>query len=120
MNKMEQLRALGINTEEGLACCADEEEFYLEMIEEYVREGKQRYEDLSKRFADQDWKSYAILVHSLKSTSRMIGADALSEQARELEFFAREENRGQIASLHGEMMRDYESLLSSLKEIIEA
>lgn len=120
MNKMEKLRALGMNTEEGLACCADEEEFYLEMIEEFVREGEQRSKDLALRYAEQDWKNYVIPVHSLKSTSRMIGADALSEQARELEFFAREEKSGQISSLHGEMMKNYETLCATLKEILES
>ena len=117
-NKTEQLKELGIDTEEGLACCADDEEFYLEMIEEYVREGKSRQEKLDACFAAEDWKNYSILSHSLKSTSRMIGAAALSELARELEFASREGDEEKVRSLHVGMMRSYEGLLVNLEGII--
>ncbi len=117
-SKMEQLKELDIDTEEGLACCADDEEFYLEMIEEYVREGKERCEKLEACFAEEDWKNCSIHAHSLKSTSRMIGAAALSELARELEFASREGDAEKVRSLHGEMMRIYPALLENLEGII--
>ena len=116
-SEMEKLRELGIDTEEGLACCADDEEFYLEMIEEYAREGKERYETLKQCFARKDWKNYSIHAHSLKSTSRMIGAAALSELARELEFASREGDEEKVQSLHDEMMRSYDALLQDLEGI---
>ena len=117
-SEMEQLKELGIDTEEGLACCADDEEFYLEMIEEYVREGKERYGNLEACFAQQDWKNYSIHAHSLKSTSRMIGAASLSELSRELEFASREGDEEKVRSLHDEMMRSYEALLGNLEGIV--
>ena len=118
MSKLEELKALGIDTESGIACCAEDEEFYIEMIEEYVREGRERIEALRETYGTQDWKNYSILAHSLKSTSRMIGAEHLSEQARELEFASRENETEKVNSMHEGMMKEYGKLLQDLEGIL--
>ena len=83
MSQTEQLKKLGIDIEYGLSCCGEEEDFYLEMIEEFVKEGTERLEHLADCYSLGDWKNYSIHAHSLKSTSRMIGAEELAgEPAR--------------------------------------
>ncbi len=115
MAELEVLGACGLDTEEGLACCADDPEFYEEMLAEYLSEGEDRQAELRAFYAARDWKNYAIRAHSLKSTSRMIGAKALSERARELELAARAEDAAGIAEAHGPFLAQYAALLDALR-----
>ena len=49
-------------------------------------------EKLAEFYEHRDAENYRISVHSLKSTSKMIGADALSGQAKEAEDAAKNGN----------------------------
>ena len=78
-----KLRSVGIDANEGLAYCADDEEFYEEMLDEYVHESRAKLEELNTAFGLRDWERYRISAHSLKSTSRMVGAKGISGKAYE-------------------------------------
>lgn len=110
-----ELQTLGIDTEEGLACCAEDPEFYGEMLEEYAAEARSRAEELRACRETEDWKRYGILAHSVKSTSHMIGALALSEQARELELAAKEGAGESVRLLHGAFLAAYETLAEGIR-----
>ena len=113
-----KLRVLGIDTDEGLAYCADDAEFYGEMLEEYVSEVGKRLDDLPSHFSSHDWKAYGILAQSIKSSSRMIGAKALSELARELEMATREGAEDTILSGHDRFLTEYRDLAERIRECI--
>jgi hypothetical protein len=55
----------------------------------------------------------------LKSTSRTIGADSLSEKALKLEEAARDLNTEYIRANHAEMLAEYDELLGKLKVLFE-
>ena len=95
-----KLRLIGIDADEGLAYCADDEEFYDEMLDEYVHESRAKLEELITAFELCDWDRYRISAHSLKSTSRLIGAKSISGKAYELELAAKEGDAGAIEALH--------------------
>lgn len=95
-----KLRIIGIDAEEGLAYCADDEEFYEEMLDEYVHESRAKLEELINAFGSRDWDQYRISAHSLKSTSRLIGAKGISGKAYELELAAKSGDAGAIEALH--------------------
>lgn len=97
-----KLRSVGIDANEGLAYCADDEEFYEEMLDEYVHESRAKLEELNTAFGLRDWERYRISAHSLKSTSRMVGAKGISGKAYELEIAAKAGDVGAIESLHSE------------------
>lgn len=103
-----------LDTKMGLSYCCDSEDFYLEMLNTYCNNG--RYHDLKELYEKQDWKNYQIQVHALKSTSRSIGAVEVSEQAKQLEQAAKEENISYIKEHHEEMMQNYEKLLEKLQQ----
>lgn len=95
-----KLRLIGIDAEEGLAYCADDEEFYDEMLDEYVHESRTKLEELSAAFGSHDWDRYRITAHALKSMSRLIGAKGISGKAYELELAAKSGDAGTIEALH--------------------
>ena len=111
------LEALGINAAEGLAYCADDAEFYHEMIGEYVNESGDNLARMRQFFEDRDWTNYRIRVHSLKNTSRMIGAEALSERAYTLETAAKEQDESVLMAEHAPFLADYGALIDALRRL---
>ncbi|WP_462331816.1 ATP-binding protein [Schwartzia sp. (in: firmicutes)] len=73
--------------------------------------------EIQDSFDKEDWKNYTIKVHALKSTSRIIGANELSERAKRLENAG---NAGYIEEIKKDteamldLYRSYQKLLSML------
>ncbi|MBQ1526207.1 MAG: response regulator, partial [Lachnospiraceae bacterium] len=109
-SKEDILEGAGIYMGAGLVYCSGDKEFYFSIIEEYGRDGARKTEDIERYYTRKDWKNYEILVHSLKSTSRTIGAEGLSELAAELEKAAKNEDEDLITSLHPKTMSLYKTV----------
>lgn len=109
----------GIDTEEGMAYCADDPEFYGEMLGEFVSEAVPRLEGMDRLLSDADWAGYGIHAHTLKSTSRMIGALALSERARAMEIAAKEGDGDTILSSHASFAADCAALVDAIRKAVE-
>ncbi|MDD6573152.1 MAG: ATP-binding protein [Thermoflexaceae bacterium] len=115
--QMQQLLKLeGLDVKTGLSYCMNEEDFYVEMLKEYLKADK--VSKLNQFFAEEDWNNYGTLVHALKSTSLTIGAVHLSEEAKALEMAAKEGDDNYIRSHHEEALEEYIGLTDRLKEIL--
>ena len=113
---LERLETLGeINVQTGLRYCMDQE-FYLEVLRDYIKEEKAA--ELQRFLEKKDWSSYKISVHSLKSNSMTIGAIALSEEAKALEAAVKEGNLDYISEHHSGVMERYERLVEGLEKIL--
>ena len=98
----------GLNTSIGMKYCINDVDFYIEMLEEFAQGSNERIEKLESSFADKDLKTYRIAVHSLKSASKTIGAEKLSEAAKALEDAAKNEDLEYVEAHH-------ENLIGSLR-----
>lgn len=114
----EKLKAAGINTEEGISYCAEDEDFYVEMLGEFIKESEGNLKKLEESFDAENWADYRILAHSVKNTSKMIGARGFSEQAHEMELAAKEENAAKIRESHELFSAEYVSLIRKISEAI--
>ncbi|MDD6194641.1 MAG: ATP-binding protein [Lachnospiraceae bacterium] len=103
-----------LNIPVGLRYCMNDEDFFLEMIDTYIQGDKR--ETLAMEYADESWENYQVHVHALKSTSLNIGAEALSEHAKALEFAAKGADYQYIHEHHNEVMIEYENLLKELSQ----
>ena len=118
MMDLQGLRALGLDVEEGMAYCADDEEFYGEMLEEFVLEAQKGLEDLTQGYAAHDWERYARRAHTMKSTSRTIGAREVSEKARQLEHYAGTGEEEMIHAMHESFLTEYLALTEGIRKNI--
>ncbi|MDE6404640.1 MAG: response regulator [Lachnospiraceae bacterium] len=107
------LTRAGVDVEQALAYCGDEEGFR-EIIAIFHAEGGKRRENLARYFKEQDWKNYVICVHALKGNAKGVGAGELSEMARELEMAGKENRVDYILEHHEAMMADHDRLLEAL------
>ena len=78
-----------------------------------------RADKIQAAFDADDVKNYQILVHALKSTSLSIGANNLSEQARELELAAKENDTAKIKAKHADLMTAYKKVREQLSQWLE-
>ncbi len=104
------------DTKTGLGYCAENESFYKEMLLTFLK--NEKLEDIQAFYEIKDWNNYRILVHALKSTSLSIGAVSLSEEAKQLELAAKEENHYYIDSHHADAMKLYRSALEQISQVL--
>ena len=104
---LEKLEALGIDTAVGMGYCMDDEELYSTLLMQFVEEAPSKRKAMAESFEAGDLKNYAIYVHGLKSTSRMIGDSDLGSRAEALEFASKDGNAEFVKEHHAEMTEDY-------------
>nr|MCR5735295.1 Hpt domain-containing protein [Lachnospiraceae bacterium] len=100
----------------GLEYCAGSEEIYTETLKAYVEENMG--DKLDTYYSADDWDNYRITAHSIKSTSKAIGAMGLSDFAKEMEAFAKEKKIGEIASRHEAFVAKYCSVIDEIKAML--
>lgn len=102
-----------LDTASGLSYCMNDEGFYGEMLDEYVKSDKSA--ELVEFFEKGDFENYRIAVHALKSTSLTIGAVKISEPAKALEMACKDGDLDYVKENHQRFIEDYTELLSVLK-----
>ncbi|MCR5789925.1 MAG: response regulator [Lachnospiraceae bacterium] len=108
----------GIDTARGLANCGGDDEFYRLILSEYLNGSGEKKEDLAKFLRAEDFKNYETLIHSIKSTSAMIGAEAPYQLAMMLEISAGKGDKASVLSGHGEFLREYDKVLDTLEKVL--
>ncbi|MCR4888472.1 MAG: response regulator [Ruminococcus sp.] len=113
-----RLRQCGVDIDAGLGYCQGDEEFYRTLLIQFASGTAEKKNNLEKYLSSDDIKNYEIIIHSLKSSSKMIGDMSLSEKARQLEMAAKEGRREYIRANHYQAMEEYlrltEAISSSL------
>ena len=104
------LGAEGIDVEAGVRYCANDKAFYMELVRKFAADEEGKRADIEESFAKEDWETYRIRVHALKSTSKMIGATALSEFAAGLEDAAKKGDAAYIKARGEELSVKYKEL----------
>ena len=67
----------------------------------------QKTVELEGFYAEEDWKSYTIKVHALKSSAKLIGAVEFAETAQFLENAGKANALDDIRERHADFMREY-------------
>jgi len=98
-----------IDREKGLTYCGGSEDFLKEIISMYAADDKRA--EIQKAYDEKDWDSYRILIHTVKSTSRTIGAMELGDEAQELEKAVKELDVDMICKMHESVMASYSAVL---------
>ncbi|MBQ6735596.1 MAG: DegV family EDD domain-containing protein [Lachnospiraceae bacterium] len=75
---------LPLDTEEALRHCGSREVFD-SALKLFAESAKAKADEIEAFLREEDWENYTIKVHALKSSARLIGATALSEDAKALE-----------------------------------
>jgi len=89
---------------------------FKKVVADYYKNGHDTLEIIKQSLEEKDYETYAIRTHSLKSTSRQIGATELGDYAEKLEKAGKARDEKEIAKYHDETMAMFENLLESLSK----
>ena len=96
-NGLARLKAQGFDTAAGLRYSGDDSRFYKNLLVMFAKTSQRKIFNIESALKADDMDNYRTLVHALKSSSKMIGADKLSETAKRLEEAAK---NGDSAYIH--------------------
>lgn len=86
------------------------DQWHLVIVTDYANSVEEKCESLQSFKDKKDWENYRILVHSIKSTSKTIGADEVSAKAKQLEDASKTEDVGYIEENHDSFIKEYKDL----------
>lgn len=115
-DKMALLEAGGINTQSGLSYCQNDMEFYLELLEGFAQDAPRKEKGMDDFFKQGDFDNYRIIVHALKSAAKTVGADVLSEMARNAEDAAKNHDAGYIEEHQEGLLAKYREVVQCISE----
>ena len=113
-----ELRKSGIDTDAGLKYCVGDKEFYKSLLLQFASEAPDKIASMKNYYQIRDWHNYEILVHALKSTSKMIGVSGLSDKAKALEKAAKDNDEGFILANHETMIKDYGKITAEVRDML--
>ena len=116
---IDRLEKAGINTASGLKYCRNDEAFYLELLTMFVQDAARKETQINEFYKQDDFENYRILVHALKSTAKMIGADALSELAKLAEEAAKRSDLDYIREHQEELLANYRDVSLQIMKTID-
>lgn len=82
-------RMEGIDVRTGLEYAGQDAELYREILSDYADCIETQAQTIERTVMERNIEAYTIEVHSLKSTSRTIGALELSDRAKEMENYGK-------------------------------
>lgn len=110
-------RIKGLNTSVGVTYTGSTK-LYMRVLKDYYRDIEETAQMISLYEQNNDIDNYKILVHSLKSTSRTIGATELSELAASLESAAVNNNISFIHNNTERLLKMYTDLIAALEPLV--
>ena len=117
-DEISALRNAGIDADAGLNYCRNDREFYRQLLTKFAQDAPHKAEEIERLYEEEDYGNYRIQVHALKSTAKMIGADALSRTAKEMEDAAKESNDVYIKAHHQGLQEEYRGTARLIAEAL--
>lgn len=108
----------GFEVEEGIAMCAGDEEIYMEVLEAALEEGQEKLPLIREYYEQKDFERYGIEMHGLKNAMKSIGANKLSEAAKEQEFAVKENNLQLVDEHVEDVLAQYRGIVDALEELM--
>ena len=93
-------------------------EMYVELLKIYNDSYSETAEILNRYFETKAYKDYTIKIHALKSSSRIIGATEIGEDAQKLEDAGKAGDYGYITENHAPFMGKYTALVELISETL--
>nr|MCR5587131.1 response regulator [Lachnospiraceae bacterium] len=117
---IDKLNKIGLNTKGALVFCSGDNDFYLELLSDYVKDYDSKRDALDAASNNENWYEFEVKIHALKSTSKTIGADSLSEMAMELEAAAEKEDGATVLEKYPEFAEKYQDLINEIRSIVNS
>ena len=117
---VEALEREGFDTAAALGYCQHDSGLYHSVLASFAQEYPGKSANISRYYDEKNWNDYSVLVHSVKSSAKTIGAMQLSEKAAALEKASKENDSEVVFADHDEMMKEYQNICHIIEKNIRA
>lgn len=111
------LEYAGVNVSKALEY-VETVENYVQILGMYLESAEENVADLNKFFDEGDIEEYCVRIHSVKSSSYTVGADALGDAAKKLEEAAGRGDADYIAEHHDAFLDEYIKLKKMIANVL--
>jgi len=108
----------GMDTGKGIYHSGGTLALFMETLAIYHKDGLKKTNEIKASLEENNLPLYTIHVHALKSASANIGADRLSEEAKELEAAGEREDLNFIESHNNQLLDDLKLLLDNIDAVL--
>lgn len=115
----EQALEKDIDMELGLVYCGNDPDLYEEIIQIFVKESHKKIENLTLALKQENWDSYRVLAHALKSTAMNLGMLPLAKMAAGLEDAAEQKQSIYIRAHHKELAEKYKEISEAIQKNVK-
>ena len=116
-DKLAGLGTRGFDTKAGLQYARNDYEFYEKLLVMFAKDSEGKILNLDKSLYEENSENYRTYVHALKSSSRMIGANDLSEMALKAEEAAKRQETDYLRANHEKLIDHYRE---TVRHIVDA
>ena len=109
----------GINIRKAVSSRGGDIADYMNLLDLFYADGIEKIPYLEELVRREDYKNYAIETHALKSAAINIGAENLSEEAREHELAAKEDDVNFIQDKYQSLLVNYRYVLSEIERVLK-
>ena len=106
-----------IDSRTGMRYCQEDVSFYRKLLLQFAKESEKKKSGMRESLSRQAYDEYAVYVHALKSTAKMIGAAELSERARQLEEAGKAGNGDFILASQDDLLELYEKTVNGIRSV---
>ncbi len=93
------------------------EDAFLSVIKIYYDSYKSKSDEIQGYYDSENWTDYTVKVHALKSSSRLVGALKIGEDAEALENAGKNNDIDFIRSHHDALMSEYGDMIAKLDPV---
>jgi CheY-like chemotaxis protein len=104
----------GIDVEKGIAATGGSAELFNTVLTAFLEDGTESIDNIKETMEGDDWPEFSTYAHAMKSASAYIGAEELSNAAKDLEAAA---DRGDTAFIQTNTPKFLASLKVTLEDI---
>lgn len=116
---LEALRQLdGLDVDQGLVNCMDDEGLFLSVVGMYIEQIKEYLPALIEHHGSDNFDEYGKLAHSIKGASASVGAHQVQEQSLELEQAGKNGDGATIQAKHQAFYELLETTIAQLEQSI--
>lgn len=113
---MNSLKELGINPDTGIAYTGSRDKF-ISALQRFYNSYEKNRAKVETALAGSDLENYMIIVHSLKSNAKMIGAVDLSSKFEALEMASKGGDMDTVVRDTPDVLNSYDFLIKALEPI---
>lgn len=112
---LDALRQLtGLDVDQGLINCMDDEGLFLSVVGMYIDQIKEYLPALTEHFDNKNFDEYGKLAHSIKGASASVGTHVIQGLSLDLEQAAKQQDGALIEAKHQEY---YQLLVQTIDDL---